>query len=197
MHVSRYFPFFCLLLSHSPSSSLLFSFFFLFSKKGKGRSAQSSHSLNLMLSKYPPFNLRSLSLCYCLHPHFLASFPFSKLSCFSFHLSSQVLMHPFLFCWLYLPTFRALGLTPFPGMATGLEVCALSRPSRWGNSLLRITSLTKPGRSEWWGGRGVGGLQSPSISAAGGPRWPAVLGEALPVPPIPAGARGTYRLLSW
>lgn len=113
-----------------------------------------------MLSKYPPFNLRSSSLCYCLHPHSLASFPFSKLSCFSFHLSSHVLMHPFLFCWLYLPTFKALGLTPFPGMATGPEVCAVSWPSRWGSSLLSITSLTKPGLSEWCGGMGLGGFRA-------------------------------------
>lgn len=31
------------------------------------------------------------------------------------------------------------------------------------------------------------GLQSPAFSAASGPRWPGRLGEALPVPLIPAG----------
>lgn len=34
------------------------------------------------------------------------------------------------------------------------------------------------------------GLQSPAFSAASGPRWPGRLGEALPVPLIPAGAPG-------
>lgn len=49
---------------HTPSTSL--PSFFLFFKKGKGLHAQSVHSLNFMLSKNPPFNLRSLCLGYYL-----------------------------------------------------------------------------------------------------------------------------------
>lgn len=88
----------CSSASSSPFSINISSFFvFLFFGKGKGLYAQSVHSLNFMLSKHPPFNLPSLCLGYYLQSLsllFSASFPFSKLPCYLFRLSLQMLTHP-------------------------------------------------------------------------------------------------------
>ena len=136
------------------------------------------------------------------HPFFFFSFaslPFNKLACFlQFIFAGAHASFSFLFCRFCLPTFRTLVLRHFPGLVTGLEVCALSQPSCLESSVLRTASLAEAGPSERWG-LGVGGIQSPPISAARGPHRPGLLSEALPVLLIlwapGVGAEGTHRLL--
>lgn len=152
---------------------------------------QSGRSLNLMC---PPFNLHSLCLCYYLHPHIFASFPSSKLSCFSFCLSLQMLMHPFFILLVLSFSLQSTCSHTLPWDGRGPCGQCLRQHSRLGSSVCRMTSLTEAALSSGWG-HGVGAPEPPHLSCEG-PHWPGVLGEAPPVQPIPVGAWETCRLLS-
>lgn len=128
---------FSFLPSPHPPLHIFISSFFLFSKKRKRLRAQSGHSLNLVLSKCPPFNLHSLCLCYYLHPFFVCVLYFLLANCpFSFCLSLQMLTHPFSILLVLSYSLQSTRSQTLPwDWPTGLVVRAPSQPSCLGSSV--------------------------------------------------------------
>lgn len=155
---------FSFLPSPHPPLHIFISSFFLFSKKRKRLRAQSGHSLNLVLSKCPPFNLHSLCLCYYLHPFFCvcALFPFSKLSFFLLFIFTDAHASLFYSAGSILQPSKHTVSNPSLGLANGPGGPCSQPAFLLGKLGVRMTSLRRAALPQWWG-HGVGGFRASHV----------------------------------